>query len=425
MATRRKTAPNPSMSKWMPVVGRWRIDAEHAEFTEYDDKVFKIGIALSDTRTTSGVLRATVQLEDTGEGCAHFVLGYKGSDGIGFTAGIGGFNAAHSVTQYFLNRGSRKVLALGRKENLEPKKPYRLEVHFRGQNVKIVVDNVQVLEMTLPYPPPGEQVGIKGYGPCGAGVSPARDRMASSDWHGSVQTGDVLPETTPWKTRTGERGPRHSRPAERAAPQQKAGETPAPQEIPLEFTDPRTIPFVPVQCRGELPHLYKEGGSYFVTFRLRDAVAPRPSRLDRQALLKLSAEQIAELTEPPLTLGSCALRKPEVAYMVQNALRHFEGQRYVLSAWCVMPNHVHAVVTPMTGHSPSDILHSWKSFSAHRANKILETLGTFWERESFDHLIRDLEQFEGFIRYIELNPVVAGLCSKPGLWPYGSAHGRV
>jgi REP element-mobilizing transposase RayT len=166
--------------------------------------------------------------------------------------------------------------------------------------------------------------------------------------------------------------------------------------------------------------LYKEGGSYFVTFRLWDAVAPNLPSIDKKALHKLSAEQIAALTELPLCLGSCALRRPELAKTVQDSLRHFHEQRYLLSAWCVMPNHVHVVFTPQGGHDPSDILHSWKSYTAHEANKLLQTNGTFWERESFDHLIRSVEQFEGFVRYVEQNPVEAGLCTSPEDWAYSS-----
>jgi REP element-mobilizing transposase RayT len=203
--------------------------------------------------------------------------------------------------------------------------------------------------------------------------------------------------------------------------QAKAGGTPAPQERErVEFVDPRTTPFVPMRCRGELPHLYKDGGSYFVTFRLWDAVVPNLPPIDKKALHKLSAEQIAALTEPPLRLGSCVLTRPELAKAVEDSLRHFHEHRYLLSAWCVMPNHVHGVFTPLGGHDPSDILHSWKSYTAHKANKLLQTSGTFWERESFDHLIRSLEQFEGFVRYIERNPVEAGLCVSPGDWAYSS-----
>ncbi len=203
------------------------------------------------------------------------------------------------------------------------------------------------------------------------------------------------------------------------APNAKAGGTPAPQEQQrVEFVDPRSTPFVPMRCRGELPHLYKDGGSYFVTFRLWDAVVPNAPPIDKKALHKLSAEQIVKLSEPPLRLGSCALARPELAKKVQDSLRHFDQQRYLLSAWCVMPNHVHVVFTPLAGHDPSHILHSWKSYTAHQGNKLLGTHGTFWERESFDHLIRSLEQFEGFIHYVEHNPVEAGLCASPDQWPY-------
>lgn len=119
---------------------------------------------------------------------------------------------------------------------------------------------------------------------------------------------------------------------------------------------------------------------------------------------------IAQETEPPLRLGSYALARAEIAELVQRALRHFHDQRYYLSAWCVMPNHVHMVVTPIGDWELSTILHSWKSFTANKANKILKREGAFWERESFDHLIRTFAHFEAFVHYVENNPVEARLC---------------
>ena len=221
----------------------------------------------------------------------------------------------------------------------------------------------------------------------------------------------------------------------------------------FEFIDPRSTPRTELRSRGELPHLYKEGGSYFVTFRLLDAVETKKkkcsqdgctttgphthSRRDngatthttsRQKKQTLSPEREAMLTaqetEPPLRLGSCALARAEIAELVQRALRHFHDQRYYLSAWCVMPNHMHAVVTPTDGWELSAILHSWKSFTANEANKILKREGAFWERESFDHLIRTFAHFEAFVHYIENNPVEARLCQAPEDWPWSSAHLR-
>jgi putative DNA methylase len=200
----------------------------------------------------------------------------------------------------------------------------------------------------------------------------------------------------------------------------------------FEFIDPRSTPWVEPRSRGELPHLYKEGGSYFVTFRLLDAVntnAKKSSRdgctTTRQKKHSLSPEReavlIARETEPPLRLGSCVLTRPEIAGLVQGTLRHFHGQRYYLSAWCVMPNHVHVVVTPNDGWELSAILHSWKSFTAHQANKMLKRQSTFWERESFDHLIRTFEHFETFVHYVENNPVEARLCQAPEDWAWSSA----
>ena len=111
---------------------------------------------------------------------------------------------------------------------------------------------------------------------------------------------------------------------------------------------------------------------------------------------------------------------PDVAEIVQNALLHFEGERYRLHAWCIMPNHVHLVVQPLAEHQLKDILHSWKSFTATKINHLLKRDGALWERESFDHLIRRAEHVEHFAQYTEHNPVAAGLTHAPQDWPFSS-----
>lgn len=188
----------------------------------------------------------------------------------------------------------------------------------------------------------------------------------------------------------------------------------------VEFVDPRKTPFVPIRSRGELPHLHKPGGFYFVRFRLADAVLRTPER----AATHSDEDDPAELMrgyDPPLTLGSCALRRPHVARLVQDAILFFEGVRYRLVTWCVMPNHVHAVLVPLDAFSLDGILHSWKSFTAKQANKLLQRDGPFWERESFDHLIRTGTSVARFACYTEENPVIGGLCGRPEDWPYSSA----
>ena len=102
-----------------------------------------------------------------------------------------------------------------------------------------------------------------------------------------------------------------------------------------------------------------------------------------------SPKQTFDSCEPPLTRGSCVLHDPKVAEIVQKALLNFEGDRYRLAAWCIMPNHVHVVLTPLGEHGLSDILHSWKSFTSNKINKAIGHKGPLWElMQSLDHNLR-------------------------------------
>ena len=131
-------------------------------------------------------------------------------------------------------------------------------------------------------------------------------------------------------------------------------------------------------------------------------------------------EKIARKSEPALTAGSCVLRRHDIAEIVKRALLYFNDERYNLSAWCVMPNHVHVVVSPFGSFELSRILHSWKSYTSNEINKLLHRKGVLWERESFDHLIRSVDDWERFVTYTEQNPVKAGLCQRPEEWPFSS-----
>jgi REP element-mobilizing transposase RayT len=96
-----------------------------------------------------------------------------------------------------------------------------------------------------------------------------------------------------------------------------------------------------------------------------------------------------------------------------------------MHAWCVMPNHVHALITPIERNKIHDITQSWKSFTAKECNRILARTGPFWQRESFDRYIRNARHYRNALRYIEHNPVNAGLCEKPEDWAWSSARLRV
>jgi REP element-mobilizing transposase RayT len=196
---------------------------------------------------------------------------------------------------------------------------------------------------------------------------------------------------------------------------------------------------VKIRDRGRLPHWEKESVTYFITFRLADSLPMsvlEQIESERQAIVKtanqlhrdLSADErkkIQRLSTPVIEgfldsgAGACVLRNATIAEEVASALVHFDEQRYRLFAWCVMPNHVHVVVRLFPSHSLSDVVHSWKSFSAKRANRILGSNGVFWQREYYDHLIRDEAEFEHALGYVAENPQKAKLKNWKWVWVCG------
>lgn len=186
-----------------------------------------------------------------------------------------------------------------------------------------------------------------------------------------------------------------------------------------------------------LPHWTREGAWYSVTFRLWDSLPEHVLKcwlFERENIVKTAKQMKRPLSEHEerrlahlyserveryldAGYGACFMQNPQVAKIVRNALEHFDGQRYWLAAWCVMPNHVHVVVQPFAGltQTPqpltelSDILHSWKSFTSKEANKLLHRSGEFWQTESYDHLIRNPADLRHAIRYVLNNPIKAGL----------------
>ena len=86
-----------------------------------------------------------------------------------------------------------------------------------------------------------------------------------------------------------------------------------------------------------------------------------------------------------------------------------------------MPNHVHVLIQTLGEQSLARIVHSWKSYTAHRANEILGRSGTFWQREYFDRIVRDEEDLRRTIEYVIENPVKAGLRDWPWVWSAGGA----
>ena len=201
---------------------------------------------------------------------------------------------------------------------------------------------------------------------------------------------------------------------------QGAGKMPA---LPFAAFDPEA----PVAIYGRhLPHWRQAGTTYFVTFRLADSIPetklkqweaelarwweenPEPhSETQRKDYNERFTEQFHVWLDAGW--GECLLQQPKVSALVEAALKFFDGDRYQLGSFVIMPNHVHALVRPLGDHSLSDVLHSWKSYSSNAVNKLLNRSGTFWQNESFDHIVRNEAQMTRVAAYIEDNPVKARL----------------
>lgn len=118
------------------------------------------------------------------------------------------------------------------------------------------------------------------------------------------------------------------------------------------------------------------------------------------------------------------LEDQRVAQCVVDALRYGERQLglYHLRAWVLMVNHLHILIHPEA--RLSRITKAIKNYSARQANAILGRTGQpFWQDESYDHWVRGPEEFEKVVRYIERNPVVAGLVQREEEWRWSSAFG--
>ncbi len=174
-----------------------------------------------------------------------------------------------------------------------------------------------------------------------------------------------------------------------------------------------------------------------ITYRLHDSLPAdlvRKWRVELGLTRKLGEPTLHSAAEAELRKrmanyedaghGACWLRDERVALIVEQAMLHFDGRRYRLLAWCVMPNHVHAMIETVEGISLSDVLHSWKSYTANQANAVLGRQGEFWQREYHDRYIRDAEHYAKALHYIEENPVKSGLVKQAVEWSFSSVHYR-
>jgi putative DNA methylase len=255
------------------------------------------------------------------------------------------------------------------------------------------------------WPDGNQQVGLEGRPPSGAppdGNQQVGDARGSGLWPDSNQGVGLVDS-------------RHCVGLEGRPPSVTDGN----QQVGLEGRPPSGAP--PAKGyyrRGEKhpPHLDEPGLIQHVTFRLAGSLpASRLAELKESlGSQRITAEQYREELEAELDKGHGPdwLRQPAVADIVQKALEHFDGQRYDLLAWNIMPNHVHVLFAPRAGYRLPDILHSWKSFTAKECNRLLNRRGPFWQDDYFDRYIRDDDDYWRTTEYVLNN---GGRASSPTL----------
>ncbi len=192
--------------------------------------------------------------------------------------------------------------------------------------------------------------------------------------------------------------------------------------------------------RRSLPHWRQDGATYFATFRLADSIPKHV--VDRwkkerhiwyqahgltqdmspeqwqEAYLRIPAQNRAVFErrnarhifeETDKGNGCCLLRRPEVRSIVVEALHYFDGVRCWTGDFVVMPNHVHWLVQPVLGYQLEDLLGSIKRFTATQSAQREFPAARFWQRESYDRLVRDLRELARIRQYVKANPSKARL----------------
>ncbi|PXA03658.1 hypothetical protein DDZ13_10190 [Coraliomargarita sinensis] len=174
--------------------------------------------------------------------------------------------------------------------------------------------------------------------------------------------------------------------------------------------------------RANLPHWQQKRVLYFVTFRLNDSI-PREKlrdwRIHYENWLRANPKpwneqqhetylsEFARKVERWLDAGhgDCCLKKTACRDIVADCLTFQDPHYYRLDAWTISANHVHALVAPRKGHRLPEIMKSWKGVTARRINRHLERSGPLWQKEYYDHIVRNpmaLERIRAYIRRHDL-----------------------
>jgi REP-associated tyrosine transposase len=201
-----------------------------------------------------------------------------------------------------------------------------------------------------------------------------------------------------------------------------------------------------IYYRRNLPHYHPQGNPLFITFRLAGSLPLQvlaqlqtQRKLDLAAVKDTGREARDEIEEKYFEryddyldrhkTGPHWLQGENIAEIVIKETHIMDGSRYLLMAYCIMPNHVHLLIKSLIKESAShrgrsakypvaETLRLLKGRTARNCNLELKRNGSFWQHESYDHVVRDEKELERIILYILNNPVKAGLVKEWKAWPF-------
>jgi len=194
--------------------------------------------------------------------------------------------------------------------------------------------------------------------------------------------------------------------------------------------------------KRNLPHFQPENGIFFITVRLANSLSKhvienlKNKKQEFEQILKNSKKDdklivIREFHKQYFNNFDNLLDKNDqnkkwllnldIRQIIISNLMYWNNTEYKLIVYCIMPNHIHFIIQPLRQSSGiyeslTKIMFSFKSYTANKCNNVLDRKGQFWQHESYDHYIRNIEELNFYVDYILKNPVKAGLVNNPELW---------
>ena len=209
-----------------------------------------------------------------------------------------------------------------------------------------------------------------------------------------------------------------------------------------------------IYYKRNLPHFQPPGYAFFITFRLHGTL-PKEVVSRLKAMKEKELKLIAEYDNPKVksekysalkneyfklydnylddaSTGFSWLKENRIAEIVKSSIHFRDEKEYDLIAYTIMPNHVHLVIIPIVERiadslSPESkenlyiitkVLQNLKKYTARECNKLLNRNGSFWQHESYDHVVRDMKALRRIVDYVLNNPVKAGLVNTWQEWKH-------